>query len=119
MQKLVGNRSRIGLEFDHINLDNFAKMKNALPKAEMSDVGHATMRMRMVKSAEEIALIRQGARIADIGGFTAREAIKENVPEHEVALEVTRAMVREIANTYPGADIMDSEYFCRLFKHFL
>ena len=111
VQKLVGNRSKIGLEFDHINLVNYGKMKNALPKAEMTDVGDATMRMRMVKSAEEIALIKNGARIADIGGYTCHAAIAENVPEHEIAMESTQAMIREIAATYPDAELMDSKLF--------
>jgi hypothetical protein len=62
----------------------------------------------MVKSAEEIAVIRNGARIADIGGAACVEAIDEGVPEYEVALHSTRAMVREIARTYPQAELMDT-----------
>eukprot|EP00794_Sanderia_malayensis_P016582 gene16582-18268_t len=109
VQKLVGARSRVGLEFDTINLDAYAKMKNVLPsKADLVDVANATMKMRMVKSAEEIALIKNGARIADIGGFTVRDAIGENVPEYEVALASTRAMIREITSTYPHAEVMDT-----------
>ena len=111
VQKLVGNRSKIGLEFDHINLVNYGKMKNALPKAEMTDVGDATMRMRMVKSAEEIALIKNGARIADIGGYTCHAAIAENVPEHEIAMKSTQTMIREIAATYPDVEVRDSKLF--------
>ena len=84
-------------------------MKNALPKAEMVDVGNATMRMRMIKSAEEIDLIKNAARIADIGGFACRAAIAEDVPEYEVAMASTQVMIREIAATYPHADLMDSK----------
>ena len=68
----------------------------------------ARWRMRMVKSAEEIAVIRNGARIADIGGAACVEAIGEGVPEYEVALHATQAMVREIAATYPHAELMDT-----------
>ena len=66
------------------------------------------MRMRMIKSAEEQALIRNGAAIADIGGDAAVEAIAEHVPEHEVALHATRAMVREIARRYPHVELQDT-----------
>jgi creatinase len=66
------------------------------------------MRMRMVKSKAEIALIKEGARIADIGGAAGVEAIVEGVPEHEVALHSTAAMVREIARTFPHAELMDT-----------
>ena len=115
VEKLVGNRRKVGLEFDHINLVNYGKMKNALPKAEMVDVGDLTMRMRMIKSAEEIELIKNGARIAEIGGHACLAAVAENVPEYEIAMTSTEAMIRGIAATYPHADLMDSkttyEYF--------
>ena len=67
-----------------------------------------TMRQRMVKSAEEIELIRNGAQVADIGGAACVEAIGEGVPEYEVALHSTQTMVHEISRRYPESDIMDS-----------
>ena len=53
------------------------------------------MALRMIKSDEEIAHIKQGAQVADIGGFACVAAIAEDVPEHEVALASTGAMVRD------------------------
>ena len=46
---------------------------------------------RMIKSVEEIQLIKTGAQIADIGGRACVEAIAENVQENEVALYSTQA----------------------------
>ena len=66
------------------------------------------MAMRMVKSAEEVAIIKDGARIADLGGAACLEAIGEGVPEHEVALHATSAMVREIAAAHPESEIRDT-----------
>lgn len=66
------------------------------------------MRMRMVKSSEEIDLIKNGAQVCDIGGYACLEAIDVGVPEHEVALHSTRAMVREIAKRYPHTELMDT-----------
>ena len=108
VKQLVPNRGRVGIEFDHVNLENYQKFQAALPDVQLVDIGKGTMRMRMIKSAEEIALIRHGARIADIGGAACAEAIDEGVPEHEVALHSTRAMVREIAATYPQVELMDT-----------
>ncbi|MGI9436285.1 MAG: M24 family metallopeptidase [Geminicoccaceae bacterium] len=101
-------RARLGVEFDHLSVERLEKLKAILPGAEVTDVAPATMRQRMMKSAEEIALIREGARIADIGGFAAVEAIGIGVPEHEVALHATQEMVREIAKTFPHAELMDT-----------
>lgn len=44
------------------------------------------------------------------GGAAGVAAIKEGVPEYEVALSATQAMVRAIANTYPNVELLDSMY---------
>ena len=106
-QEMQG-KVRIGVEYDHINLENLNKLKAALPEAEIVDISKMTMRQRMIKSAEEIELIRNGAQVGDIGGAACVEAIAEGVPEHEVALHSTQTMVREIAKRYPESDIMDT-----------
>lgn len=106
--RLLPRGARVGVEFDHLNLQSRAKLEAAVPGVTLVDVSPATMRQRMVKSDEEIAVIRNGARIADIGGAACVEAIGEGVPEYEVALHSTRAMVREIARTYPHSELMDT-----------
>jgi len=108
VQELVPAGGRVGIEFDHVNLQNLEKLKTALPGTEFVDISAATMRMRMVKSDEEIALIKHGAQIADIGGAACVEAIAVGVPEHEVALHSTSAMVREIAERFPDGELMDT-----------
>ncbi len=104
---------RLGIEFDFVTLQNRAKFEAALPGVELVDISPACMRQRMVKSAEEIELITQGARIADIGGAAVRDAIGDGVPEYEVALAGTQAMVREIARTYPDVELMDTWTWCQ------
>ncbi|MFT0531355.1 M24 family metallopeptidase [Castellaniella hirudinis] len=108
VQTLLKGKKRVGVEMDHVTAENLEKLRAALPGAELVDIGKACMRMRMIKSDEEIALIKQGARVADIGGAACREAIAVGVPEHEVALASTQAMVREIARTYPDSELMDT-----------
>ncbi|MGI9486584.1 MAG: aminopeptidase P family protein [Geminicoccaceae bacterium] len=108
VQSLIPDATHVGVEFDHISLERLEKLKSALPRVAAVDVAAATMRQRMVKSAEEIVLIREGARIADIGGFAAVEAIQVGAEEHEIALHATGAMVREIAKTFPHAELMDT-----------
>ena len=104
----INKNGRIGIEYDHINFENLKKLQDLFPDSEFADISKITMQQRMVKSDEEIDLIRNGAQVADIGGAACVEAIGEGVPEHEIALHSTRAMVREIADRYPGSDIMDT-----------
>ena len=99
---------RLGVEDDHLTTDLRAKVQAALPGMALTDVAAATMRDRMVKSAEEIQLIKHGARIGDLGGAAIRAAIHEGVPEYEVAIAGSNAMIREIARTFPHAELRDT-----------
>lgn len=108
VQGLIKSGSRVGVEYDHMPLATMSTLQQALPKCEFEDIGVPTMKMRMIKSAEEIEVIKHGARIGDIGGAAIRDAIAVGVPEHEVALAGTQAMIREIANTFPHGELMDT-----------
>lgn len=102
------NKGRIGIEMDNLPIERLEKLKAALPNVEFVDISAACMRMRMVKSAEEIEFIKNGANVCDIGGYALRDAVGEGVPEHEVALASTQAMIREIARRYPDSELMDT-----------
>ena len=62
----------------------------------------------MIKSAEEIEVIKHSARIGDLGGEAIKAAITEGISEYEVALIGTEAMVHEIAKTFPDQEIRDT-----------
>src|SRR5690625_2440791 len=110
VRKVLGSTvpKRLGVEDDHMTLEVRNKVKEAFPNAELIDVSQVTMRQRMFKSQEEIALIKNGAHVADVGGAAVVEAIIEGVPEYEVALHGTQAMTREIARRYPHAVLMET-----------
>ena len=105
---LLGKSKKIGIESDHMNLTLLGKLKDVLKEVELVDISSACMELRMIKSDEEIKLIREGARIADIGGVACVEAISEGVPEYQVALHSTQAMVNEIARAFPHVELMDT-----------
>ncbi|CAH1241415.1 Hypp6362 [Branchiostoma lanceolatum] len=98
----------LGVEFDHMSLEGFTKLNLALPDMQKIDICKPTMRMRMKKSEEEISLIREGARIADLGGWAVVEALKEGVTEYELSIHATSAMIREVAKTYPHGDYLNT-----------
>ena len=108
IQRLVLAGGRVGIEQDNLTVTNLGKMIGALPNTELIDIAPQVMALRMIKSDEEIAHIKQGAQVADIGGAACVAAITEDVPEHEVALASTGAMVREIAARFPHAELMDT-----------
>jgi len=108
LKHLIKPGSRIGVEYDHMPLATMDIVKATFPKSEFTDIGVPTMQMRMIKSAEEIAVIKHGSRIGDMGGAAIRDAIAVGVPEYEVALAGTQAMIREIAKTFPDGELMDT-----------
>ena len=108
IQQLTPGAKRIGIEFDHVSLEYRQLLQDALPGVEFVDVGQPAMWMRTIKSDEEIKLIKEGARVADVGGAAVAAAVKAGVPEHEVAIASTNAMIREIANSFPFVELMDT-----------
>jgi creatinase len=101
-------RGRLGVEDDTINLEQRQKVQGAFAGTELVDVSRLCMRQRMVKSPEEIALITESARIGDVGGEAVKAAVHAGVPEYEVALAGTAAMTREIAKSFPHAELRDT-----------
>ena len=108
VKQLVGDATTIGIESDHLTLQNYEKLRSVLPGRNLVDICDVAMRQRMYKSTEELALIREGARICDIGGAAVVESLGEGMAEYEVAIHATQTMVREIARTYPHTELMDS-----------
>ena len=73
----------------------------------VSDAVDATpviARMRMVKSAEELDMIRQAGQVAVAMGKGGREVIAEGVPEYEVSLACIAAGTRKAAEIIGGED---------------
>ncbi len=62
----------------------------------------------MIKKNEELKIIRNGARIADIGGEEIVKNIKVGASELEIAIAGRDKMEIEIAKTYPDAEYMDT-----------
>ena len=73
-----------------------------------TDISKYLMQLRMIKSNEEIQIIKNGARIADLGAEEIIKYIKEGNTEIEIAIAGRDYMEREIAKTYPDAEYMDT-----------
>ncbi|MHA7852415.1 aminopeptidase P family protein [Roseovarius sp.] len=105
---VTGDNKVVGYEGDHLTLQQRDKLEDFLKPLTMVDVAPATMRQRLWKSPAEIALIREGARVADVGGYAIREAVKVGVREIDVAMAGRDAMELEIAKSFPDAEYRDT-----------
>ena len=98
----------IGIENDHITLETNEKIQSIFSASAFTDISKKLMKLRMIKSKEEIEIIKNGARIADIGGEEIVKNIKEGATELEIAITGRDKMEKEIAKTYPDAEYMDT-----------
>ena len=98
----------IGIENDHVTLDMKEKLISIFSFSKFSDVSKYLMDIRMIKSNEEIDIIKNGARIADIGGEEIVKNIKVGATELEIAITGRDKIEREIEKTYPNAEYMDT-----------
>ena len=98
----------VGIEGDHLTLAARQKMESLNSNLQAEDISNDIMTLRMIKSAEEIALIKGGARIADIGGAAVRDAIQTGAREIDVTMAGRDAMELAIARDYPDSEIRDT-----------
>ncbi len=108
IHQLIGEPGRLGVEADHLTLAMRDQATATLGAPDMCDIAKATMAQRMVKSPEEIRLIKSGAKVADIGGDAIRNAIHVGAREIDVAMAGRNAMEIAIAERHPDSEIRDS-----------
>jgi creatinase len=104
---LAGN-TEVGIEADHMTLQSRDKLDALVAPRVVGDLSAAIMQRRMIKSQEEIALIRSGARISDIGGAAIRDAIRVGSREIDVAMAGRDAMELTIAEAHPNSELRDT-----------
>ncbi len=108
VKSLLPAGERVAIEGDHMTLAARELMTEFLGAVEAVDLNREIMALRMIKSAEEIGLIKGGARTADIGGEAIRDAIRVGTREIDVAMAGRDAMELEIARAYPDSELRDS-----------
>ena len=108
VSRVLPETDLVGIEGDHLTLAARQKMESLNRHLQAEDISNDIMTLRMIKSAEEIALIKGGARIADIGGAAVRDAIQTGAREIDVAMAGRDAMELAIARDYPDSEIRDT-----------
>ena len=100
--------NNIGIENDHVTIEIKEKLNSLFSFSKFKDVSKDLMKLRIIKSKEEIEIIRNGAKIADIGAGEIVKHIKVGASELEIAMTGRDKMELEIAKIYPEAEYMDT-----------
>ena len=104
----LGNAGALGIESDHLTIIQQSKMIELIEPSKVVDIAPASMQQRMIKSNAELDIIREGARIADVGGFAIRDAICVGAREIDIAMAGRDAMELEISKTFPDSELRDT-----------
>jgi len=105
---LIKKAKKIGIEKDHLTMERYQNLKDSLGNPEIIDIAPSTTLQRMIKSEEEIVLIKSGAKIADIGGEALAKEIKVGATEIEFAVAGRDAMEKAIAKYHPNSELRDT-----------
>lgn len=100
-------RARIGLDYNSycMPVARFARVRAALPEARFVDLGNLVWRLRLIKSAAEIALLRRCAKVADEALRRAASACVAGMSQREAAREAVNAFVELGADPGPPGPI--------------
>jgi len=86
---------RIGVEKSgwFFSVEEYETLRSALSRATLVDASTVVERARLVKSDDEIAMMRRAARIADLATQAGIDAVQAGRTEDEIAAEVHRVAI--------------------------
>ncbi|MFC9779169.1 M24 family metallopeptidase [Paenibacillus chitinolyticus] len=85
-----GKEAVIATEFDVLPVQQFQRLEGAFPGVKWKDGSLLVKELRMIKSADEIALIRKAADVIDRTLEKALAGIREGMPEFELMSLIER-----------------------------
>ena len=93
---------RLGIEEDCVSITLQNVLREKLNNMQLVEMGYSMMVEQMIKSEEEINLIRHGAQICDIGAEAFVSAVTEGNTEVQLARAAVTAMEEEICRRFSG-----------------
>jgi Xaa-Pro dipeptidase len=84
--------SRIGIELDYLPAADFADLGRLMPRAQFVPAQALLARLRQIKTAEEIDILRKLSRIADSAIIEAYGAVAAGATEMDIAAALTRGI---------------------------
>jgi Xaa-Pro dipeptidase len=103
----LGAGKRLGVEFDTQGLTHFhgRKLEAALAGRELVDVSDLVARLRLRKSAAELAYVREAARLSDLADRAALDATSAGADEGEILAAMHHAIFAA-GGDYPGNEFI-------------
>ncbi len=117
MEKIARRTSNEKLAVDTLSIDSWRALSKAMGGEEkLEPANHIIRGLREIKDAQEIKLIREACKIADIGAKAAAETIRLGVTEKQIAAEAEYAM-RKAGSDGLAFETIVSSGFCCAYPH--
>lgn len=118
LPKAVHGAACVGIEPDHMPPIVRRFMDDLLGAETISSISSILADMRMIKSAQELQLARDAGQVANAMMAAGRAAIKDGVPEYEVAIATSQAGTRKAAEllsaNYEDTDMSPNTHFLQI-----
>ena len=118
LPKAVQGATCVGIEPDHMPPIVRRYMDDLLGAETIASVSSILADMRMIKSAQELQLARDAGQVANAMMAAGRAAIKNGVPEYEVAIATSQAGTRTAAEllsaNYEDTDMSPNTHFLQI-----
>ncbi len=118
LPKAVKDANFVGIEPDHMPSLVRRYVDNLLDTGMVCSVSSILADMRMIKSAQELQLARDAGQVANTMMLAGRAAIKNGVPEYEVAIATSQAGTRKAAEllsaNYEDTDMSPNTHFLQI-----
>lgn len=85
---LGGSPKTLGMELDVLPVNNYRQYEEAFPRTEIVDVSPLIRQLRMIKSAYELSLMEQAAKVIREMFEAVREILKVGMSEVEFSAEI-------------------------------
>jgi Xaa-Pro dipeptidase len=92
--------ARIGIEMDYLPAGDYSELCALLPQAHFIPAQHLLARLRQIKTAAEIDLLRRLSRIADKAIADAYQSIRPGSTEMDIAAAMTRSVYEQGADSF-------------------
>lgn len=100
LQELGLGDARIGLEMDYLPAGDFERLRRHLPRARFSPAERLLARLRQIKTAEEVELLRRLSRISDEAIAGAYQAVRAGDTELDLGAALTRGVYERGAEQF-------------------
>ena len=92
--------ARVGIEMDYIPAGDMAMLRKHLPNTRWEAAEQLYNKLRMIKTPEELEILKNLSRITDSAIKTALESVTAGSTEMDIAAAVTSSILRNGADDY-------------------